>query len=297
MPTATVNGVRLFYALSGAAGPPLVLVHGSWSDHHGWDRVVLALAERYRVLAYDRRGHSRSERPPGQVSVDQHGADLAALVEHLGLVPAHFAGSSFGGYVLLRLATRRPDLFRSLVVHEPPLLGNLTDEPELGSLRRSVLARQDAVVARLAAGDLEGGARQFVETVAFGPGAWEQFPPQTRQTFVANAATFLSDGRDPDGMTVDLEALARFPRPVLLSRGDASEPFFHPIVELLARVMPWADTRVYAGAGHVPHLSHPVEYAATLAAFVAAAEAAHRGCEQEIGALPELMSVAGETRR
>ena len=273
MPTATVNGVRLFYDLTGAAGPPLVLVHGSWSDHHSWDRVVPALAERCRVLVYDRRGHSRSERPSGQVSADQHGADLAGLVEHLGLAPAHFAGSSFGGHILLRLAMRRPDLFCSLAVHEPPLLGCLTGDPELDSLRREVLASQDAVVARLAAGDPEGGAHQFVETVAFGSGAWEQLPPQARQTFVGNAPTFLSDAGDPAGMTVDLAALAGFPRPVLLTRGEASPPFFRPIMTKLAAALPRAETRTYADAGHVPHLSHPADYAVTLAAFVAAADA------------------------
>lgn len=277
MPTATVNGVRLFYTLTGEAGPPLVLVHGSWSDHHGWDRVVPALAERFRVLVYDRRGHSQSARPPGQVSADQHGADLAALVEHLGLAPAHFAGSSFGGSILLRLATRRPDLFRSLALHEPPLLGLLADEPDLVALRRETQARHDAVVARLAAGDLEGGARQFVETVAFGPGAWEQLPAQSRQTFAGNAPTFLSEARDPAGFTVDLGALAGFPRPLLLTRGDASFPFFLPIVDKLVAALPRAETRVYAGTGHVPHLSHPAEYAAALAAFVADADAGGSG--------------------
>jgi pimeloyl-ACP methyl ester carboxylesterase len=273
MPTATVNGVRLFYELAGNAGPPLVLVHGSWGDHHNWDRVMPALAAHGRVLTYDRRGHSRSERPPGQVSADQHGEDLAALAEHLALAPAHFTGSSFGAYVLLRLATRRPDLFRSLTVHEPPLLGCLTGEPDLDSLRREVLARQDAVVDRLTAGDLEGGAHLFVDTVAFGPGAWEALPPQARQTFVGNAPTFPSDARDPAGMSVDLAALAGFPRPVLLTRGEASPPFFRPIMTKLAAALPWAETRTYAEAGHVPHLSHPAEYAATLAAFVAAVDA------------------------
>ncbi len=44
MPTATANGVRLFYTMTSDAGPPLVLVHGSWSDHTAWDFVVPALS-------------------------------------------------------------------------------------------------------------------------------------------------------------------------------------------------------------------------------------------------------------
>ncbi len=64
MAVANVNGVRLFYEVSGAGEVPLVLVHGSWGSHHNWDRVVPGLAESFRVLTYDRRGHSESERPP-----------------------------------------------------------------------------------------------------------------------------------------------------------------------------------------------------------------------------------------
>lgn len=56
-----VNGVRIAYEDVGK-GDPLVLVHGSWGSHHNWDAVVPALAERHRVVSYDRRGHSESER-------------------------------------------------------------------------------------------------------------------------------------------------------------------------------------------------------------------------------------------
>lgn len=55
-----VNGVRLRYELTGQ-GDELVLVHGSWDDRHGWNAVTPLLADRFRVLAYDRRGHSESE--------------------------------------------------------------------------------------------------------------------------------------------------------------------------------------------------------------------------------------------
>jgi pimeloyl-ACP methyl ester carboxylesterase len=57
-------------------------------------------------------------------------ADLAALLEELPHAPAHVVGNSFGASIVLRLAAARPDLFRSLIVHEPPLLGLLKDETE-----------------------------------------------------------------------------------------------------------------------------------------------------------------------
>jgi pimeloyl-ACP methyl ester carboxylesterase len=72
MPMTTINGVKIFYELTGDSGEPLVLVHGSWIDHHNWDAVVPSLARSFRVLTYDRRGHSQSERPasPGSILED-----------------------------------------------------------------------------------------------------------------------------------------------------------------------------------------------------------------------------------
>src|SRR5918994_3100448 len=98
MPSARANGVELHYELRGS-GVPLVLVHGSWGDHHNWDPVVSALAESFRVVAYDRRGHSASERPPEQGSVLEDADDLVGLIDELGLAPAHVAGNSFGAVI------------------------------------------------------------------------------------------------------------------------------------------------------------------------------------------------------
>ena len=86
MPEQRVNGAKLFYELTGT-GDPLVLVHGSWVDHKGWQLVVPDLTRCFRVLTYDRRGHSLSERPLGQGSRREEEEDLAALMEALGLAP------------------------------------------------------------------------------------------------------------------------------------------------------------------------------------------------------------------
>ena len=96
MATAEVNGVRLFFDLNGTGAVPLVLVYGSWDSHHDWDLVVPRLADSFRILTYDRRAHSESERPTGQGSVREDVADLAALIDHLGLAPAWVVGNSFG---------------------------------------------------------------------------------------------------------------------------------------------------------------------------------------------------------
>jgi pimeloyl-ACP methyl ester carboxylesterase len=193
-------------------------------------------------------------------------------MEQLDLAPAHVVGLSFGGSIALRLAARRPDLFHSLSVHEPPLLGLLAGDPVHRSTTQAVFDRITAAAARLAAGDAEGGARQFVETVALGPGAWDQVPPTVRQTFVRNAATFLDETRDPKAFTLDLTELAAFPRPALLTRGDRSPAWFAPIVARLAAVLPRAETRVFAGAGHPIVLTHPAAYAAAITDHAQAAD-------------------------
>jgi pimeloyl-ACP methyl ester carboxylesterase len=61
MPSALINGVRLYWQLTGQGGEVVVLVHGSWIDHRNWDGIVPALGQSFRVLTYDRRGHSQSE--------------------------------------------------------------------------------------------------------------------------------------------------------------------------------------------------------------------------------------------
>src|SRR5215216_6937419 len=86
MPEQRVNGAKLFYELNGS-GDSLVLVHGSWVDHKDWQLVVPHLARSFRVLTYDRRGHSLSERPLGQGSRREDEEDLAALME--ALAPLH----------------------------------------------------------------------------------------------------------------------------------------------------------------------------------------------------------------
>ena len=82
MALAQANGVNLFYEVHGE-GEPVVLVHGSWVDSTSWDQVVEGLAASFRVLVYDRRGHSRSERLQQQGSMDEDGDDLADLLETL----------------------------------------------------------------------------------------------------------------------------------------------------------------------------------------------------------------------
>ncbi|MGD9537766.1 MAG: alpha/beta fold hydrolase [Alphaproteobacteria bacterium] len=269
MPVAKINGIDLHWESNGESGDPLFLIHGSWTDHHGWDGIAPALARSLRVVTYDRRGHSHSERPAGQGSIREDVADLAGLIEHLGWYPAHILGNSFGGSIALRLAVERPDLFRSLLVHEPPLFG-VIEHPATRAALDDLQERVRVVIELLEKGEMESGARRFMETVAFGPGAWEQLPAEIRRSVVFNAPTFLDEQRDPEWPTIDLQALAKFPAPALLTQGDQSGPFFPLVVERIAQVLPNSQRRTLPGMGHVPQVSHPEQYALAVAAFIEA---------------------------
>lgn len=268
MPTSTVNGVKLFWELTGDSGEPLVFVHGSWLDHHVWDAVVPLLSSNFRVLTYDRRGHSQSERPATPGSILEDVADLAALIETLQLAPAHIVGYSLGGAIVLRLGSKRPDLFRSLMVHEPPLFNLLDNVPNGEVMLETIGARIAAVKALLEAGDMEEGAKQFIETIAFGSGAWTQLPPGVKQTAIFNAPTVLATMRDPEARSFDLARLRNFSKPLLLTLGEGSPPVFPLVVEQMAKMLPQAQRKTFLGAGHEPQQSHPEEFAATIIEFI-----------------------------
>lgn len=277
MPAATVNGIRMHYELQGNRGIPLVLVHGSWDSRDDWSEVVSPLAGSYRVLAYDRRGHSRSERPPGQGSVREDVADLAALIEHLGLAPAWVAGNSFGASISIRLACERPELMRGLIAHEPPLFSLLADDAVVAPMLEDVKRLIGAVVERIASGDHAGAAEQFVETVALGPGNWVRIPPDNQKAMIDNAPTFLDEANDLQALAFDTTWLAGFSKPTLLTMGDQSPPTFAPVVRRLSAALPHAEVVTIQGAGHVPHATHPDVFVDLLRRFISGSEAGEPG--------------------
>lgn len=264
-----VNGVHLYWELTGSANDNLILVHGSWGDHHVWDAAVPALAKNFRVLTYDRRGHSQSERLDAQGSVTEDVLDLAGLIDELSLKPAHIAGNSFGASIVLRLAAQRPDVFAGLIAHEPPLFGLLTNELDYKEALESAQGRIEHVVQLLELGDIPTGTRDFVETIAFGPGAWEKLPAETQQTFLFNATTWLDEMRDSAALNIDLSSLHGFHPHALLTGGGQSAPFFRPVLEQIARALPHARRYTFEQAGHVPHITHSDEYVQMIQRFAA----------------------------
>lgn len=267
MPFTKINDCNLYWEISGDKGDPMILVHGSWGDHDNWSSVVKELSENFRVVTYDRRGHSKSERPQAQGSAEEDIADLISLIQYLGIPPAHIVGNSGGAAIVLKTATVQPQVFKTLVVHEPPLFALLRDIEEAQPMLKIVEGRIGAVVGLIATNEFEQAAKLFVETIAFGPGAWQKLPEHVKQRFIYNAPTFLDEIQDPGNLEFDTSTLPGFDKPALLTYGTESPPFFPMVLTIIANALPQARRFVFGGAGHVPHMSHPKQYTETLKQF------------------------------
>lgn len=267
MPYAHINNNKLYYELTGKYGDPIVLIHGSWSDSGGWEYLVPLLSDSFRVLRYDRRGHTRSDEPEGQGKIKNDVSDLKGLIKHHGLAPAHIVGNSFGGNIALGLASENPELIKSLIVHEPPAV-LLLDDPENRHILEELDKKMKVVLEMLENGELKEGARSFMENIVFGPGFWEELPEETHQKFVDNAHTFLEEQKDPDWMKLNTVALSRFTRPALLTYGENSDRFFRIILEKLVKIIPGSELMELPGMGHVPQTTHPQKYAGIIRSFI-----------------------------
>jgi len=117
MPLVKANGVDLFYELSGPEqAPPVVFSNSIGSTLERWDAQVAALAGRYRCLRYDTRGHGRSDTIDAAATVDDLAADLAGLLEALGIARAHVVGLSLGGMTAQAFALAWPERVDRMVL-------------------------------------------------------------------------------------------------------------------------------------------------------------------------------------
>jgi len=113
----TVNGVRLNYLDWGGSGPALILIHGASGNPHWFDDLASAFTDRFRVVAYARRGHGLSE-AKGPYDTATLTEDLVGLMDALGITRAHLAGHSMGGNEITGIACTHPERVDRIVYLE-----------------------------------------------------------------------------------------------------------------------------------------------------------------------------------
>jgi 3-oxoadipate enol-lactonase len=117
MPRVNVNGINLYYEVSGS-GPSLVLCHGYTGSHQDWMFQVPVLAQKYQVVTIDHRGHGTSDAPSSAdaYSIPMLSDDLYVLLNYLDIARCCLVGHSMGGLVALQLALDQPHVVSSLVL-------------------------------------------------------------------------------------------------------------------------------------------------------------------------------------
>jgi pimeloyl-ACP methyl ester carboxylesterase len=209
--TLEVPGATLYYEIRGS-GPVLLCITGGPTDAGLFSDLARRLADRYTVVTYDQRGHSRStlDGEPEDIPVAIHADDAAALLEAVGDEPAYVYGSSGGGTIGLDLVTRRPELVRTLVAHEAPLAEILPDAPRWRSMFDDVYEtyRREGVfpaMGKFGAMVEEGGSQEMGTRMA---GNFELF--------------IAHEMRQNGGYVPDIDALRKASTRIVSAAGETS---------------------------------------------------------------------------
>jgi pimeloyl-ACP methyl ester carboxylesterase len=249
--------VEIAYERVGA-GPPLVLVHGAAEDGRAWQPQLDALADRFTVVAWDEPGAGRSSDPPVGFGLADYAHCLAALIEALGLGPAHVAGLSWGGTVAQELYRHHPELVATLILVDSYAgwKGSLPEEEvraRVTDARRMLDAPReefDPTLPGLFAGD---------PPVRFGS-LLEQMAADVRPESLWNQLSIMAEADQRD-------LLPGIAVPTLLLWGelDARSPL--AVARALERAIPNAELVVIPDCGHVSNLERPDEFNRALGTF------------------------------
>lgn len=111
-----VNNVELYYQSVGNESETILFSHGYLMNNTMFNGQIDAFKDRFRCVSFDHRGHGQSEVTKNGYELDNLVTDAISLIEVLDVGPVHFTGMSTGGFVGMRIALRRPDLLKSLVL-------------------------------------------------------------------------------------------------------------------------------------------------------------------------------------
>ena len=242
---------------TGPAGAPVVMLsHSHFSSHRMWRPQIDALAARYRVVAYDTRGHGASEAPEGPYSLDDLAGDALGLIDALELDEVNFVGLSLGGMIGMTLALQAPDRLRSL------LLCDTAAEMPAGMWDE-----------RIATARTQGLEPLLEPTMA----RW--FTPEFRASSPETVAWIrrIASNTTPAGYLGCAEAIKamrlvprlgdiRIPTRVIVGAQDPATPV--AAAKVLEGRIPGADLVVIDAAAHLANLEQPDTFTAAMLAFL-----------------------------
>ncbi|MER6007361.1 alpha/beta hydrolase [Nonomuraea angiospora] len=259
-----IDGAEISYADSGGDGAPLLLIHAAGSGD--WFTPLAATPELYgyRVIRMVRAGYTGTPAPAG-LTIGDHAGHAAALLRHLDAAPAHVLAHSSGTTIAFQLAFDHPELVRTLLLSEPPLLEALADPKDLDVIGATLGAAIGAAMGATARGDLPAAFDLFMTGVC-GPAYRQAMTEALGADLVFQAedrCRYLFTDEIPalGAWTFTPEAVARLHPPVILIQGSASPPPFHRLIARLATLIPGATTATIAGGDHLYPFTAPKDLA------------------------------------
>jgi 3-oxoadipate enol-lactonase len=265
MKTAKVNGVELEYEARGS-GEPLLLISPVVADGFRPLLSQPALTSRYRLISYHKRGWAGSTRTTAPVSVADHAADAAALLDHLGVRRAHVAGHSSGAAVAVQLAIDHPEMVQTLVLEELSLLSL--------AAASGLLQKAGPAFEAYAAGRKEAALAIFMSAVS--GLEWDDCRALLEAAIPGAIAQSISDadtffGVELPGLmawTFGAEQASAISQPVLSVVGANTEPLWVDVAKRLRSWISDVEECSVAGAGHLLHIQQPAAVAQGMATFL-----------------------------
>jgi 3-oxoadipate enol-lactonase len=262
MTYSEINGARFHYWLDGPVGRPVVVLSNSLGTNFAmWDAQVRALAQKFRVLRYDSRGHGLSDVTPGPYTIEGLGRDVIGLLDALEIATAHYCGLSVGGLIGQWLGIHASERFQSLTLCNTAARIGSTDgwNSRIAAVREGGMAAiANGVVARWFSEDF---AKRESETVE----ATRQMLLHSRPGgYVATCAAL----RDEDLR----EAIARVTMPTLVISGAKDTATTAADGRYLAEKISGAQY-VELNAAHLSNIEAAAPFTAALLEFLEPQEA------------------------
>ncbi len=256
MPVAEVNGQSITYTDSGGDGPTIIWSHGFLMDHTMFDAQVQALSGDYRCVAWDERGFGATP-ATGPFTYWDSADDAVALLDHLGIDQAVFAGMSQGGFLSMRAALAHPDRVRGLILIDTQAGTEAAENVEAygGMLQHwlgdAPLGEIGEFVAGLILGDPDLAA------------TWIPIWEERRGEMTQHPGDCLLSR---DDIT---DRLSEIGCPALVIHGDADAAIPLELGQVLADRIPGASIVVMPGGSHAANMTHPAETNEAIRGFLA----------------------------
>src|SRR5918998_1800065 len=253
-----IGGRQLHYVDQGEEGQsPIIFIHGGLDDYRCWQYQIDSFSKEYRTISYSRR-FAYPNKWIGNVAQDNtiegNAKDLAELIRKLDVAPAHLVGASYGAFIALYCASKHPELAKTMVLNEPPIMeflakSHLKEDVELRQTFRTrvLIPTQDASRS----GDFRKAAQVAIDGIMDIDNYFGQLPEEGKQLLMDNAKSLESELESTISTSYTIEDVKQVTTiPTLLVKGELSPKYFLRIVDILSDNMLNSEQIV------IPNVSH-----------------------------------------